>query len=90
MVWTMTDGHATPGRGDEELELDELEPVFADLRSVFVRPASPEVAADHIARMTAAAREAATLSVASARRRDCAGATERVAASRAAAVMRAM
>jgi len=76
MVWTMTDGHATPGRGDEELELDELEPVFADLRSVFVRPASPEVAADHIARMTAAAREAATLSVAPAQSRRRADAAE--------------
>ena len=37
--------------GEEDFGLDQFEAAFTDLRAVVVRPAAPEVAADHLARM---------------------------------------
>ena len=39
--------------GEEDFGLDRFEAAFTDLRAVVVRPAAPEVAADHLARMQA-------------------------------------
>ena len=52
--------------GEEDFGLDQFEAAFADLRAVLVRPAAPEVAADHLARMQATSRGtvAATAAVA--------------------------
>ncbi len=59
-VVTWDRGDVPPFDDDDDLGLGALEDVMADLRAVAVRPASPEVAADHVARM-AAARAGATV-----------------------------
>jgi hypothetical protein len=41
--------------GEEDFGLDQFEAAFTDLRAVLVRPAAPEVAAGHVARMQATA-----------------------------------
>jgi hypothetical protein len=53
----MNDRREGAHRDEDDLGLDELESVFVDLRAAFVRPAEPAVAAEHLARMDAAARE---------------------------------
>ncbi|HEY6532019.1 MAG TPA: hypothetical protein VIY72_06930 [Acidimicrobiales bacterium] len=54
----MSEGRGDPRSGDDQaMELEELDAVLADLRTAFVRPAPPDVAADHLARMEAAALE---------------------------------
>jgi hypothetical protein len=65
-----------PHDGEEDFGLDALERVLADLRAVAVRPAAPDVVADHLARMESAARSAAVPSAAPARSRRRAGAAD--------------
>lgn len=53
-----------PHDGGEELGLDALDGVLADLRAVSLRPAAPDVAATHLALMESAALEAVVPSAA--------------------------